>query len=362
MKDDIEKKAQEFLDLADVKINGNRPWDIKVNNPRLYSRVIAGGSLDLGESYMDGWWDCNAIDQLADRILRARLQKKVRGTKHRIWLVLKSKLINMQSRSRAYEVGGRHYDIGNDFYKLMLDKRMTYSCGFWDNAQTLDEAQEAKLKISCEKLGIKPGMTVLDIGCGWGSFVKYAAEQYDVKKIVGITISKKQAEIAEERCKDFNNVEIRVQDYRNLDEQFDRIISIGMMEHVGYKNYRKYMEVARKCLKPDGRFLLHTIGGNTSVKAIDPWINKYIFPNAVLPSAKQITTAAEGLFTLEDWHNYGLNYDKTLMAWHSNFIKGWDQIKDHYSERFRRMWEYYLLCYAGTFRSGMNQLWQIMFL
>jgi cyclopropane-fatty-acyl-phospholipid synthase len=152
-----------------------------------------------------------------------------------------------------------------------------------------------------------------------------------------------------------------LQDYRELEEKFDRIISIGMFEHVGYRNYRTYMEVVHRCLKLDGLFLLHTIGGNTSVSSTDPWIDKYIFPNSMLPSAKQITSSAEGLFMLEDWHSFGHYYDNTLMAWYRNFTKNWHKIKDGYDQRFYRMWTYYLLSCAGAFRSRRNQLWQIVF-
>ena len=163
---------EELLKLASVKINGNNPWDLQVHNPDLYKRVLAGGSLALGESYMDGWWDCKALDQLVYKVLKAELDKKVKGSFKMMKNVLKARVVNMQRKSRAYVIGERHYDIGNDLYKNMLDKRMNYSCGYWKNAKTLDEAQEAKLDLICRKIKLKPGMTVLDIGCGWGGFAK----------------------------------------------------------------------------------------------------------------------------------------------------------------------------------------------
>ena len=156
-----------------------------------------------------------------------------------MWNVLKARLVNLQSTSRAYNIGKKHYDIGNELYKNMLDKRMNYSCGYWKNSKTLDQAQEAKLDLICKKVGLKPGMKILDIGCGWGSFVKFAAEKYKVKA-VGITVSKEQAKLARELCKGLP-IEIRLQDYRELNEKFDRIISIGMFEHVGPKNYKTYV-------------------------------------------------------------------------------------------------------------------------
>ncbi|GMR14775.1 MAG: cyclopropane fatty acyl phospholipid synthase [Gammaproteobacteria bacterium] len=349
---------ENYFALADVRIDGNRPWDIQVHNTGFYSRVLAGGSLALGESYMDGWWDCQQLDEFFSKVLCAELDKQVRS-KSAIWGVIRAKLMNLQSRKRAYEVGKKHYDIGNELYEVMLDKNMAYSCGYWDQAGNLDQAQEAKLDLSCRKLGLKKGMKVLDIGSGWGSFAKYAAEKYGVE-VVGITISEEQVKLAIKRGEGLP-VEYRLQDYRLLNEQFDRIISIGMIEHVGEKNYSTYMGVAHRCLKSGGLFLLHTIGGNRSVSSTEPWIDKYIFPNSMLPSVKQLAAAAEKLFVLEDWHSFGTDYDKTLLAWYDNFTRGWEHIKGKYDQRFYRMWEYYLLSSAGSFRSRKNQLWQIVF-
>lgn len=354
-----EQTVQELLVHADIRINGKRSWDIQVNNQDLYQRILAGGSIALGETYMDGWWECQALDQLVDRFLKARLDTKTRTSRHIVWNAFKARIINPQRKSKAYVIGERHYDIGNDLYENMLDKGMNYSCGYWKNAKTLDEAQEAKLDLICGKLKLRPGMTVLDIGCGWGSLAKFAAEKYQVK-VVGITVSKEQVRLARELCKGLD-IEIRLQDYRGLKEKFDCVVSVGMFEHVGYKNYREFIKVVDYCLKDEGLFLLHTIGGNKSVTCNDPWIDKYIFPNSMLPSANQITKASEGIFKLEDWHNFGTYYDKTLMSWHKNFNKNWDKIKIYYNEQFRRMWNYYLLTSAGSFRVHKNQLWQIVF-
>jgi cyclopropane-fatty-acyl-phospholipid synthase len=354
----MKEKFQKILDNANIKINGNKPYDIQVHNEDFYRKVLVGGSLSLGESYMDGWWDCKALDQFFYRILKARLNKKITGWKKLIIPFLKSKLINL-SKIKRYEIGKKHYDLGNDLYKLMLDKRLVYSCAYWKNAKNLDKAQEAKLDLICKKLNLKPKQKILDLGCGWGSFAKYAAEKYKVK-VVGITVSKEQVKLAKKLCKNLQ-VEIRLQDYRSLDEKFDHIVSVGMFEHVGVKNYKKYMQVIRRCLKPNGLFLLHTIGGNSSVSMSDPWISKYIFPNSMIPSINQITKSSENLLVMEDWHNFGQYYDKTLMAWHNNFIKNWNKIKNNYDERFYRMWNYYLLSCAGSFRSNETRLWQIVF-
>jgi cyclopropane-fatty-acyl-phospholipid synthase len=236
---------------------------------------------------------------------------------------------------------------------------MNYSCGYWRDASSLDEAQENKLDLICRKLYLKPGMRILDIGCGWSAFGKYAAEKYDAQ-VVGITVSKEQVALGKELCKGLP-VEVRLQDYRDVNEKFDRIVSVGMIEHVGYKNYREYFNVAAKNLKDSGMFLLHTIGDVVSTKNTDAWTHKYIFPNGMLPSVAQLGKAVEGIFVMEDWHNFGADYDKTLMAWYNNFIHGWNELKNNYSERFFRMWEYFLLSSAGAFRArNRNQLWQIV--
>ncbi|MFW5792331.1 MAG: cyclopropane fatty acyl phospholipid synthase, partial [Desulfohalobiaceae bacterium] len=331
--------------------------DIQVHDDKLFQRVLAGGSLAFGESYMDGWWDCERLDQLFERILGAGLERKVRS---RTWLLqaLKARLLNLQKPSRAFTIGERHYDLGNDLYQTMLDELMLYSCGYWEDGCTLDQAQRNKLDLACRKLGLEPGMRLLDIGCGWGGTAKYAAATYQAE-VVGVTVSREQARFARELCSGLP-VDIRLQDYREVDETFDRVVSIGMFEHVGAKNYRTFMRKVRSCLPDDGLFLLHTIGGNRSCTSCDPWISTYIFPNSMLPSARQITSAAEGLFVLEDWHSFGPHYDTTLMHWFENFEAGWDGLKHNYDQRFYRMWKYYLLSCAGSFRARSNQLWQVV--
>lgn len=353
----LRKRIETALHRADVVIDGKRPWDIQVKNSRLYRRVLAQGSLGFGEAYMDGWWDSDSPDQLLTRLLKARLDEQFKSLV--VYLAaLKVKFLNCQSVKRAYQVGEKHYNVGNDLYGRMLDARMIYSCGYWNKAQTLDESQEHKLELSCQKLHLKEGQRVLDVGCGWGGTARYMAENYGVE-VVGITISTAQADLARENCRDLP-VEIRVQDYRDLHGSFDRIVSIGMFEHVGYRNYSTYFKKMRELLKDDGLFLLHTIGGNTPSERTDPWIDRYIFPNGMIPSSQQISSSFEGYFVLEDWHNFGLDYDKTLMSWYENFESSWSEIKKNYDERFRRMWRYYLLTSAGSFRARNNQLWQII--
>lgn len=351
------KVIESLLEGTGIKINGVNPCDIQVRDERFYKRVLAYNSLGLGESYMDGWWDSESLDGFFCKILSAGIENKA-GNWRIIPYLLKGIIINAGRKSRAFNIGERHYDVGNGLYKNMLDKRMVYTCGYWKEAKDLDEAQEAKLDLVCRKLNLKEGQKVLDIGCGWGSFAKYAAEKYGAS-VVGITVSKKQAGLGREMCKGLP-VEIRLQDYRDSTGQFDHIVSLGMFEHVGYKNYRTYMKIVNRCLKDNGLFLLHTIGGNKSDVATDPWIDKYIFPDSILPSIKQISASLENLFVVEDLHNFGSDYDKTLMAWYSNFEDSWDNIKSSYDERFYRMWKYYLLSCAGSFRARKNQLWQIV--
>jgi len=344
---------------ADVRIGGSRPQDIRIHDERLYSRVLSGGSLALGESYMDGWWDANSLDIFFYNILKAGLDVKVVGLKNIIFPYLKAKLLNRQ-KTHAHHIGEWHYDIGNDLYSAMLDNNMQYSCAYWKTAKNLNQAQEDKMDLICRKLQLKKGETLLDIGCGWGGLLKYAAKKYGIKG-VGITVSKNQAALAQQNCKGLP-IEIKIEDYRKLSKQFDKIVSVGMIEHVGFKNYKEYMNVVHRCLKDNGIFLLHTIGSNETTRSIgDLWTDKYIFPDGKLPSILQLTEASEKLFVMEDWHNFGAYYDKTLMAWRENFIKAWPRLKDKYDERFYRMWIYYLSSCAGSFRNRQIQLWQIVY-
>jgi len=353
-----EMVVRDLLDQAGVQIDGTNPWDIQVHHPDFYERILRDSSLGMGEAYMEGWWDSASIDVLIYRILKADLINKVKGNWKMALQALRAKLFNMQSRSKAYEVGQKHYDLGNDLYCAMLDKRLNYTCGYWKNASNLDEAQEAKLELVCRKIGLKPGMHVLELGCGWGSFAKYAAEKYGAH-VLGVTVSKEQVALGMELCKGLP-VELRLQDYREVEGKYDAVISIGVMEHVGYKNYRTYMQVADRCLKEDGIAFIHTIGGNESAVTGEPWSNKYIFPNGMLPSVANLGAAMERIFIVEDWHNFGPDYDKTLMAWTHNFDQAWPELSHHYDEGFRRMWRYYLLNSAGAFRARYEQLWQIV--
>lgn len=345
-----------LLETADVRLDGGRPWDLQVHDARLPSRLLAQGSLGLGEAYLDGWWDSADLDGLLWRLLKARLDERRPGLAD-AWDGLKARLLNLQSARRSFEVGRRHYDLGNDLYAAMLGRRLVYSCGYWREAADLDAAQEAKLDLVCRKLGLRAGQRLLDVGCGWGETLKFAAERYGAVG-VGITISREQAGYARRLCAGLP-VEIRLQDYRELDEPFDHILSIGMFEHVGVRNYRGFFERMRRCLKPEGLFLLHSIGGERSTDHTDPWIGRYVFPNSMLPSAAQLARALEGRFVIEDWHNFGADYDRTLQAWRANVERAWARLEG-YDERFRRLWRFYLASSMALFRSRRGQLWQLV--
>lgn len=350
--------VQDVLDPAGVKINGGLSFDIRVLDPAFYSAVLRGGVSGALDAYVEGHWESDRLDELASRVLSVEIGVPESGRLRLLWGKLADKLQNRQSRKRSMHAV-RHYELGNDMYKAMLDRRMVYSCGYWRHATNLDAAQEAKLELVARKIDLRPGMRVLDIGCGWGSFARYATETPDVS-VVGLTLSRNQYEFGKKLCAG-RAVDLRVQDYRQMnDGPFDAIVSIGMLEHVGYKNYRRYMKIARRCLKPDGLFLLQTIGSRKSRASIHPWINRHIFPNAMLPSARQIAAAAEGQLIIEDWHNFGADYDKTLMAWYDNFEAHWPALRWKYGERFHRTWKCYLLTCAGAFRARRTQLWQIV--
>ena len=352
------KDFQDLLGPAGIQLNGAGACDIQVHNPDLFRRVIRDGTVGLGEAYMDGWWDCDRIDELFCRGIKAGFEVALRKKLRFLAFHFVLRIFNRQSPKRAFIVGKRHYDIGNDLFDAMLDPHMNYSCGYWSNAKNLDSAQEAKMALICRKLQLKPGMRVLDVGCGWGGLSRWMALQHGVE-VTGITISREQADLARQRCQGLP-VMIELMDYRDLSGQFDCIVSVGMFEHVGRQNYASYFKIMHSLLAPGGLFLLQTIGARRHVYSLDPWIEKYIFPNGMLPPARAIVDGTDKLFTIEDWHNFGADYDRTLMAWHQNLIDAWPSLSGQYDDRFRRMFEYYLLTSAGAFRSRENQCWQVV--
>ncbi|WGQ09852.1 cyclopropane fatty acyl phospholipid synthase [Pedobacter gandavensis] len=349
----------DLLSKAGIQVNGVNSWDIVVSDPRFYPSVFRQGSLGLGETYMAGFWDSVSPDITLYKLLTANLENQAKYNLKMVLYRIKAYLFNRQSVQQVSRDIHRHYDLGNDLFEAMLDDRMIYSCAYWQGAKTLEEAQEKKLDLICRKLHLEAGQRLLDIGCGWGGLAGYAAEKYGVE-VLGITLSEEQAKLARKRYAHLP-VTIELQDYRDLTGRYDRVVSVGMVEHVGYKNYSLYMQTVDRVLKNDGIFLLHGIGSNTSMKHTDPWIDRYIFPNGMMPSMQQITKAAEGHFVMEDWHSFGNDYEQTLREWRKRFKQAWPSLSAKYGNTFYRMWNYYLCCSTASFQAKKNQLWQIVF-
>jgi len=347
-----------ILDKAGIEVNGSKPWSIHVRNEKLWDRVVSQQGLGLGEAYMDGWWECEAIDQMLTRLLEINVTKELKPSVSLIVHAIKSTVLNRQTKNKAASNAKHHYNIGNDLYQRMLDPEMAYSCAYWADAKNLNDAQLDKFELIAQKLQLKPGMRILDVGCGWGGFLRYVATHYGVTG-VGISPADNQIAIAKERNGKLP-LEYIQQDYRDLTGSFDRIVSVGMMEHVGPKNYETFFDKCISLLKPDGMMLHHTIASNLSKEVTDQFFDRYIFPGGVLPSLAQISRAVEKKVIIEDVHNFGPDYDKTLLAWHKNINKRWKELPD-YDERFQRMWNYYLLSSAAGFRARHIQLLQVVF-
>ncbi|MDC0357386.1 cyclopropane fatty acyl phospholipid synthase [Oligoflexia bacterium] len=351
--------------LSEVQVD--KDMEEALQNPSVLRHYINDGVLGLGETYMQGQWDTARLDQF----MYHAFTRPGPDYGNRLWLTfilhrMKERLIDAQAGLKAFNIGREHYDIGNDLFKAMLDKGMSYTGGYWAEAATLEEAQTAKLELICRKLDLKPGMHILDIGCGWGNFAKYAAENYGVA-VTGVTVSKEQAEEATKLCQGLP-VEIKLQDYRSLVGQFDHIVSIEMIEAVGRKNLPVYYSTVERLLKDNGRFLLQVISTETcsrrSNRRVDQfllWILKYIFPDGYLPKATELADAGGTKLIPQAWENFGPDYDKTLMAWGENFNTYWGALKDNYGEDFKRRWNFYLYSCAALFRARLVHLYQIVY-
>jgi cyclopropane-fatty-acyl-phospholipid synthase len=354
-----------LLRAADIEIDGSDPWDVRVRDERFYARVLADGTLGAGESYMDGWWEVPRLDEFFARVHRAKLEREL-ATPALLLEVAFSRMRNLQRRRLSQRVARQHYDLSNDLYVAMLGPTMQYTCAYYGadgTDRTLDEAQRLKLDLIARKLHLQPGMTVLELGGGFGGLAHHLAK-YHQCRVVSYNISREQVEFARAWC-DGLPVEFRLQDYREAvsdSAAYDRVVSIGLMEHVGPKNYRRFFELVRARLAPRGLALVHTIGGNVSTATAERWITRYIFPGGVIPSERQIAAAKEGLLVLEDWHNFGPDYDRTLLAWDANFCAAWPTLRNSatFDERFYRMWRYYLNSCAGAFRARELNLWQFV--
>ncbi len=369
----LRKQFEQLLAPLDIHIDGDRPWDIRVNDVRFYERVIRDGFIGAGEGYMAGEWDCEDIPELIARVRRAALEARLS-----VDLRLRARLASAAGYRRlralvdrdapARRLAATQYDLGNDFFASFLDSRMVYSCAYWRKAQTLEEAQVAKLDLICRKLRLEPGMRLLDIGGGWGGLAIYAAQHFGVH-VTNITISNEQARFAEERRRELskdvrNRIINRLEDYRDVaDGPYDRVVSVGMFEHVRHDNYRQFMEAVHRNLTDGGLFLLHTIGMDAGKRMSYDWTAKYIFPESEIPIAADVTAAYADLFAMEDWHNFGADYEKTLLEWFRRFEAHWPAqplARAPQADRFYRMWKLYLLGSAGSFRGRTLQLWQIV--
>lgn len=354
------------LDRAGIVIDGDRPWDIQVIRGRFFRRA-ARGNLGLGEAYVDNDWDVESLDALFRRVIIAGLGHSNIARLNNLLRRVRARIANLQSRRRATAVIESHYDLDHRMYEQFLGPWNQYTCCFFVDTDDLEQAEVRKLELICDKLEIESTDRVLDIGCGWGGFAKYAASTRGCH-VTGVSLSQEQVAYAREYTSGLP-VEIMLSDYRDLaqriDPPFDKILICGMIEHVGYKNYRSIMRVVHRLLKDDGLFLLHTIGNSENTTLADPWIEKYIFRNSMIPSMMQIVQSLTGKFVVHDWENYGHYYSKTLSAWHENFERNWDRIRSlktphQFDERFRRMWKYYLLTSKAAFDVEDLQLWQIV--
>jgi len=334
--------------------------------PEVVRRLKRDGIYGLGEDYIAGKWQVTDLTGFLAQLVKLPEVTRLKFSPRTAWYVFRALTSNPQSGAGVYEVGERHYDLGNTLFSAMLDRSMSYTSGMWRNAATLEEAQIQKLRSICEKLELKPGMTVLDIGCGWGNFARFAATEYGVK-VIGLTISREQQALGMERCRGLP-VELRLQDYREFNEQVDRVVSIEMIEAVGHKNLRAFFESAYRALVPGGRFVLQVISGNSftlrSPAFLDQyllWLVRHIFPNGYLPRMDHLTGREAQPFLLESMEQFGESYERTLSAWKDNFDRAWPSLKDHYGEDFRRMWHFYLCGCMACFRTRLVSVYQIAY-
>lgn len=340
---------------------------LDIQDDAVRRRIRREGIVGLGETFEEGRWTVERLDDLMYRVFTSPAPRFSPFVWSKLLLTtLDQRVFNRQAGRGAFNIGLRHYDLGNDIFRCMLDESMTYTCGYWADAKTLDEAQEAKLDLICRKLDLQPGQHVLDIGCGWGNFARHAARKHGAR-VTGITVSQEQAALARERC-DGLPVEIRLQDYRDVDEVFDHVVSIEMIEAVGRRNLPTFYRVVDRSLKEGGLFVLQAIFGNTLTRTSDRrldqfilWLLKYIFPDGYLPRSDELIPPRDTDLRIEDWQRYFDDYERTLLAWASRFNDGWDGIADQYDDNFRRRWNFYLHGCAAAFRARLVDVGQIVY-
>ncbi len=330
-------------------------------------RIQRDGIFGLGETYEQGLWSTDHLDEYMDQVFTAPPPRLSPFVWSRLILgALDKRIFNRQAGRGAFNIGEKHYDLGNDLFHSMLDTSMSYTSGYWASADTLEQAQEAKLDLICRKLNLQPGQHILDIGCGWGNFAEHAARNYGTR-VTGVTVSKEQAEFARKRCENLP-VDIRLQDYREVDELFDHVVSIEMIEAVGRKNLPNYYSVVDRCLSEGGLFALQVISGNTLTRTSDRrldqyilWLVRNIFPDGYLPRADELVPPRKTALRIVDWHRYDDDYNQTLLAWAARFNENWSQIADQYDERFYRRWNFYLHGCAAMFRAQLIDVNQLVY-
>lgn len=358
----IQQVVTEQLSRSGIRVGTDHPWDIQVHDPRFYQRLAMQGSLGAGESYVEGWWDCQRIDLLAERVLQSGLANQWgRNLRAGMGSILR-RLINPQRGKRSEKVALLHYNIDPAFFEMLLGPTMNYSCAYWRSSRSLDDAQRQKMHLIGKKLDLGPQDRALDIGCGWGGLAHYLSSVFGCS-VVGITNSTSQARYANERFGSHLCTFIHC-DYKAFDPRahggFTKVVSVGMFEHVGIRNYQAFFGLCRRAIPSDGLILLHTFG-RTIERDFDPWTDRYIFPNSYLPTIQDIGRATGGSLVMEDWHNFGADYDRTLMAWLSRFEAWASSGACDMSIQQVRMWRYYLATYAACFRvRNRIQLWQLV--
>lgn len=354
------------------KAGSGLPLHLQIHNPNTYDRILAFGTLGFCEAYMEGWWDeaNNNLIELIGLFYRSNVYAKARD---KVTIALALKVIQQRLRTLPVLIQNsrrnvqHHYDLGNDFYQLFLDPTLTYSCGYRvHETDSLEQMQLQKYDLICRKLALKPGETLIDIGCGWGGMLIYAAERYGVSG-TGITLSVEQAKLAQERIEQrglTDKIKIVIADYREIKGQYDKFVSIGMFEHVGKGNFATFMQKAADLLTPNGVGMLHTIV-TQSQERNGAWVDKYIFPGGYAPQLHELTHELwAAKLKVAHCENLKPHYAETLKRWAQNFTGNRDRItalSETYDERFLRMWYLYLQSFEASFRYGGLHVYQLLF-
>jgi len=342
-------------------------WGLKIDDASVRRGIARGGIVALGEAYERSEWDCDDLESFMYRVFTSAPPRLSRAAWARLILAaLDQRLFNRQRGRGAFDIGMKHYDLGNALFSSMLDESMSYTSGYWARAQTLAEAQEAKLDLICKKLNLQRGQRVLDIGCGWGNFAQFAATRYGAR-VTGVTVSKEQAALAREHCQGLP-VDIRMQDYRAVEGTFDHVVSIEMIEAVGRKNIPAFYKTVDRVLADGGRSVIQAISGDTLSRTSDRgldqyilWLLRYIFPDGYLPKARELIPSRGTNLQVDGWQRLTDDYPQTLRAWARRFNDNWDRLKDSYDEAFRRRWNFYLFGCAAAFRAGLVNVSQVVY-